>query len=286
MRKLFGTLFVLLIGSSSAFAQTSAPASAPQPAPPAKTSTLEKQFLKNLLADQKAIWTSPFKVQTDDLKWLVPFTAGTATLIATDRGTGDWIADVGAEHSDLVPVSKGISYAGDHYVVGGAAAAFYLIGRATGNERARETGILTAETLINSWIVSGVIKGVTQRGRPDSGEDRGRFFTGGTSFPSGHSIQIWSIATVVAHEYHDQKWVQVTAYGTATLVGLSRFTAQRHYLSDVLVGSSLGFLIGRYVYQTHHIEAEHGQRTTKWPLIAPQMDRRARAYGVTVAWTY
>lgn len=278
MQRLFSTLVVFLIGASPAFAQTTPP----PPPTPAQTSTLEKQFFKNLLKDQKAIWTSPFKIQTGDLKWLVPFTAGTAAFIATDRDTGDWIA----EHPELLPVSKGISYAGTGYTTAGAVATIYLIGRASGNERLRETGLLSAEALLNSWVVVSVVKGVTQRSRPDEGEGRGRFFTGGTSFPSGHSINVWSIATVVAHEYRGNKWVQVAAYGSAGLIGVSRFTAQRHYLSDVLVGSTLGFLIGRYVYETHHVLPGPGERAVKWPLISPQMDRRARSYGVTLAWVY
>ena len=135
MQRLFSALFIFLVGASTAFAQTPSPAPAAPATVSRNASTLEKQFLKNILKDQKTIWTSPFKIQTGDLKWVVPFTAGTAAFIATDRDTGDWIAEIGAKHSDLLPVSKGISYAGEHYTVGAAAAAFYLVGRATGNER-------------------------------------------------------------------------------------------------------------------------------------------------------
>jgi membrane-associated phospholipid phosphatase len=287
MQRLFGTLFVLTLASATpAYAQ--APAAAPAPTTPVATTSLERQFLKNLLNDQKAIWTSPFHIRPADVWWVAPIAGGTAAFIATDRKTGDWIAG----YPELKPVSDGISYAGTVYSVGGAALTFYVIGRATHNDRARETGLLGAEALVNSFIVAGVVKGVTQRSRPDDGEDRGRFWTGGTSFPSGHSIQIWSVATVVAHEYRDTRWVPVVAYGSATLVALSRFPAQRHYLSDVLVGSSLGYLIGRYVYHAHHQVMVPGASgnllagTNRWPMIAPQFDRRARTYGVQLAWIY
>jgi membrane-associated phospholipid phosphatase len=283
LQRLFSALFFLAIASHAA-AQT--PVASPAPATAAPTS-LERQFLKNLLRDQKAIWTSPFHIRASDVRWVAPIAAGTAAFIATDRKTGDWIAG----YPDLKPVADGISYAGTVYSVGGAALTFYVIGRATHNDRARETGLLGAEALINSLIVSGVVKGVTQRSRPDEGEDRGRFWTGGTSFPSGHSIQVWSVATVVAHEYHDKRWVPVVAYGAASLVALARFPAQRHYLSDILVGSSLGYLIGRYVYHAHHQVTAPGASgnlldAKRWPLIAPQFDRRARTYGVQMAWVY
>jgi len=40
----------------------------------------------------------------------------------------------------------------------------------------------------------------------------------------------------------------------ATAVSLSRMTSQRHYASDVLVGSAIGYLIGNFVMR-HHSEA-------------------------------
>jgi hypothetical protein len=44
----------------------------------------ERNFLKHLVLDQKAIWSSPPHLQPDDFKWLVP-SAGIATgLFVTD----------------------------------------------------------------------------------------------------------------------------------------------------------------------------------------------------------
>jgi membrane-associated phospholipid phosphatase len=80
----------------------------------------------------------------------------------------------------------------------------------------------------------------------------GDFLEGGNSFPSGHSMAIWSVATVVALEYRRHRWVQFTAYGIATLVNVSRFTGSNPFLSDVLIGSATGYGTARYVYQAHH----------------------------------
>ncbi len=258
-------------------AQTSATPAQQQPA----ASSLEKQFLKNLLRDQKAIWTSPFHFRTTDLRWFVPLAGGTAAFIATDRDTGDWIAG----YPELVDPSVAISYAGSAGTLTAATAAFYLIGRATHNDRARETGLLGGEALIDSILVVTALKTATQRARPDAGEDRSKFFVGGRSFPSGHASETWALATVIANEYRGRRTVQIAAYGAATLISLSRFTAQRHYLSDVLVGSAIGYGIGSYVYRAHHV-GDRGPGSSKLPLIAPQYDRLARAYGVAVTWIY
>ncbi len=239
------TVFFLAVIS----AQAQAPSPTPSPTPQSsKTPTLESQFFKNVLRDQEAIWTSPFRLHGRDARWLAPLALGTAALIATDRRTGD---EVGESTSQL-NASRIVSYAGSAYGVGAIAATFYCFGRAKHDARARETGVLGAEALIDSAIVVTALKEITQRRRPLSGPNRGDFFDGGSSFPSGHSIQAWSLAAVIANEYHDHRWVQVGAYGIASAVSLSRFTGRQHYLSDVLVGSAAGYGIGRYVYRTHH----------------------------------
>ena len=259
------------------------------PVSPSPTPSLERQFLKNILRDQRAIWTSPFRLKEDDAKWLVPLGLSTAGLIAVDRRTA------GALHDNRLRlnISRDVSYLGSGYGTSVVAATFYLVGRKTGNTRARETGILGGEALIDAGIVAAVLKTATERRRPRAKEP-GDFFEGGLSFPSGHTIASWSLATVVANEYRDNRLVQVTAYGLATVVSMSRFTGRNHFLSDVLVGSAIGYGIGRYVYHQHH-DPKPGKeagpqtlhaRSKLLPLIAPSYDRRGRDYGVTLVWKF
>ena len=96
------------------------------------------------------------------------------------------------------------------------------------------------------------------------------------------------MASVVAHEYSGHRWVPYVAYGTAAAVGAARVAAQRHYLSDVLVGGALGYAIGRYVYRTHQRLDREGAPATvfgiPWPAIAVQYAPGAHEYGVTFAW--
>jgi len=289
---LFGMILSALVYSGTFSAQAQTPEASPSPTPMVSaTSTLEKQFFKNVLSDQKAIWTFPFHLHGRDARWMAPLGLGTAALIATDRRTGDEIA----ESTSQLNASRIVSYAGSGYGVGGVALTFYLVGRAKHDDRARETGLLGAEALIDSAIVVTALKEITQRKRPLSGKSRGDFFDGGSSFPSGHSIEAWSLATVIANEYHDRPLVQFAAYGLAGAVSVARFTGEKHYLSDVLVGSAMGYGIGRYVYHAHHRktsvdsgddEAESRGRSRAWPLIAPLYDRHTREYGAALAWSF
>ena len=284
-----------------------APSATPR-APPSPTPSLERRFLSNIGRDQRAIWTSPFRLGRGDARWLAPLGVSTLALIASDQETGEL-----SDNDRRISVSKDISQAGSIYSTGGLAAAFYLVGRATGNARARETGLLGGEALINTAIVYSVLKNVSQRPRPTVDGAHAEFFDGGHSFPSGHAASAWALATVVANEYHDRRAVRFGAYGLAAAVSVSRYTARKHFLSDVLVGSAIGYGIGRYVYRTHHntaldasgahtsqggevksdgaddsnVEAGRESAHSKlMPFVVPSFSRARREYGVALSWSF
>jgi len=283
-------IFFAFTVRAAAQSSTPAPAPSPQGAPSptaSPTPAPDREFFRNILRDQRAIWTSPLHLKREDARWLVPLGLTTAGLIATDRHTA------GALHDDRLRLqaSRDVSYAGSLYTAGALATTGYLIGRWADKPRLRETGLLSAEALANSVIVYSALKVVTQRPRPREDGGRGRFFTGGGSFPSGHTTNAWALATIVAHEYKDHPLVRWSAYGIATLVGVSRFTGRNHFLSDVLVGSAIGYGIGRYVYYKHHDPnldspgvAPSRPHSKLWPLIAPRYEARGRGFRLTLAW--
>jgi len=271
--------FVLLFSAVVVRAQTS-PAPSPSPTP-----SLEHEFFKNILHDQKAIWTAPFHLERSDAKWMIPAGVGWMALVTTDRMTGDEIG----ESERQVALSRHISNVGSVYSIAGVAGTFYLLGRAKKNDRARETGLLSAEAMIDSIIVEGGLKGITQRARPLDGRERSEFFDGGSSFPSGHATQTWAVATVIANEYKDRPAVQIAAYGIATAVSVGLFTGHKHYVSDIVAGSALGWGIGRYVYRTHHVSATSDDQTvtkSAWPSIMPEFNRAVHQYGVALTWNF
>ncbi|MDT4968490.1 MAG: hypothetical protein QOJ64_3227 [Acidobacteriota bacterium] len=289
---------LILIASMTIRAQAPAgkapPVAQPSPTPNAKSSpSLERRFFRNILADQQAIWTSPFRIGRDDAKWLAPLGLATASLLATDRHTAGALAE---NDRTRLRISRDISQGGAFYTTGGIATGFYLVGRATNNARARETGLLGGEALIDSGIVVSVLKGVSQRPRPPLDDASGEFFDGGQSFPSGHAASVWSLATVVAYEYGNHRpLVRFGAYGLATAVSLSRFTGQNHFLSDVLVGSAIGYGIGRYVYRKHHdpdLDASESDargkssRSKLMPFTSPVYSRASQSYGLALAWSF
>ena len=282
-------LAIILCFAAPGMAQTPTKPN-PQPTP-----SLEKKFFVNILRDQRAIWTSPFHMHGADAKWLAPLGLSTIALITTDRHTSGALVTHG-DNLDRLRISKDISRMGSLYATGGLAGVLYLTGRATHNARLRETGLLGAEALIDSGIVVNALKTISQRQRPPVDNSSGEFFDGGSSFPSGHAISAWSLATVIAKEYgHHRPLVQIGAYGLASAVSISRYTGRNHFLSDVLVGSAMGYGIGRYVYHKHHdttLDAQNKKqndnvvRSKLFPSIVPLYNPRAHVYGGMLAWNF
>ena len=132
-------------------------------------------------------------------------------------------------------------------------AGLWIYGMKTDNAHAREAGTLELETLTNSFLIYAPMQFIAGRQRPGEGNGNGDFWrhhSMNTSFPGGHAMFTWSMATVIAREY-PKTWVRVLAYGAAGAVTVSRFMARDHWSSDMLVGSALGFAIGNHIFHSH-----------------------------------
>ncbi len=183
---------------------------------------------------------TPFRNTT--LYWNAAVTTGAGVLIANDESVAQQVSP--SWHQTSTNVANACTY-GAAATAGG----IYLTGLFTHDAHARRTGVLSAEAAIDSFLLYGSMKLIFNRERPYTGNGDGKFFAGNFSsgsFPSGHSAFAWTLASVIAHEY--PKWpVQLAMYGMATAVSTTRVTGGQHFPSDVFVGSTLGFLVGRYV---------------------------------------
>lgn len=144
----------------------------------------------------------------------------------------------------------------------GTAGAFALSGLVLQDRKMTRTSVRVVEAVLYTKLVVGLGKGLASRSRPfvNAGpfeSDPGAFANRHehASMPSGHTARAFAIASVVAHQY-PQWYVQLPAYGMASSVALERVRSGDHWVSDVLVGGALGYLIGRSV--TSHIPSPDG----------------------------
>jgi hypothetical protein len=220
---------------------------APEPQIPISERGLPLAILK----DQISIWTSPVRVRTHDLIWLLPLGAATGVALVTDTHVMRNVSHRPAFNKDSVNASNILLGSQIAIPVG-----LYGVGLLKGDPHARETGVLSAEALVDSVVVEEVVKIIFRRERPLHNDAAGNFFAPNVgangSFPSSHSMLAWTLAGVVTGEY-SSKWIQVTMYSIASGVSLTRVLGQEHFPSDVLVGGATGWLIGHYVFSKHRV---------------------------------
>jgi len=91
----------------------------------------------------------------------------------------------------------------------------------------------------------------------------------GKSFFSGHTSAAFSLATSFAEVYGENPYLKYGAYGLASLTAYARVHDQKHWLSDTIVGATMGYAITKaYIYVfDHYVENKGGS-----PLISPNID--------------
>jgi hypothetical protein len=109
--------------------------------------SLKRMFL-NIRGDQKAIWTSPFNIGARDSAWLLPLGAAAAGLIGSDEHS---MARV-RSNTDAISLGKNVSDA-SLISMASVPALLYVWGGLHGYPRAHETGLLSGEALMNSFVV-------------------------------------------------------------------------------------------------------------------------------------
>ncbi len=230
-------------------------------APPAADAAPSESFIgtvgaagKTIGQDEWHIIKAPFHKKA--IVWDVLFLGATGVLIANDESV---LYSIPTQwHSTNREISNAALY-GTVAVAGG----IYLTGLFTENEHSQEVGIRTAEATVDSVILYGAMKAIFQRQRPYTGPGEGNFFAGNWtngSFPSGHAMFTWTIASTVAHQYHSIP-LDILLYGAASTVTTTRVLAGQHFPSDVFVGSVLGYLIGDYI--AHKPQEIRGIRASK-----------------------
>ncbi len=209
-------------------------------------------FLRHMTEDQREFWGSAKQLRRPEtLQTFLPFAGFTGLLMSEDS----WISKQVSGNANQLRRSQDFSNYGA-FSLAGAAAGAYALGRLTGNDHLRETGFLSGEASINSTLIAYALKEVTQRQRPYEGSENGgsgagHFFAGGSSFPSEHAAVAWSVASIVAHEYPGPL-TRLLAYSMASAVTVTRVTGKQHFSSDVVVGSALGWYLGRQIFRAHH----------------------------------
>jgi len=110
-------------------------------------------------------------------------------------------------------------------------------------------------TLLISTIVSFVLKFVVQRPRPfqegliqlSSELIKDSYYIWNFSFPSNHALLAFCAIPILSKEFPKFRYVWIAI---ACLIAFSRIYFGFHFLSDVIAGAAIGYLIGALVVKS------------------------------------
>lgn len=225
-----------------AIAASSAAAPATKPAHPSEPDRPLTQIFRNLAEDVRALPSA-------DTAIVLGTGAGIAIVVhPIDDNLSTWAAEQGP--SGYTKIGRTI---GDGWIQGGTALATYAVGLATHHEPTAHLGSdLIRGQFLNAIVTRGT-KLIAQRARPSGGKD---------SFPSGHTSASFLTAAVL--DGHFGTRVGAPAYAVASFVAWTRVRDDDHWLTDTIIGATIGTIIGRTVTAT--------ERQKRW-IVTPSVGR-------------
>ncbi len=196
-----------------------------------------------IVTDLHNIYTSPIQVKESDLCLVI---MGTGTMLLVDQDVYDRI-NAGPRSPEAGRISAVVTE------LGNSLSALAICGLISIKDP--DTAYLGANAVAYSGIACLTLKAAFGRARPWT--DEGPYsFTGPrisddyNSMPSGHSATAFALATVLAKQYPEHKYV---FYACASLVAISRVYVHAHWPSDVLAGAALGVWSANHVMKSSRI---------------------------------
>jgi len=214
-----------------------------------KKDKLSKEFFLSCKDDFLNVLVSPKEWKGKSLLTFSAIVGAGFLLYAADGDIHLW------SQNNQSPLSRDffefITHFGDGYVLLGLMTALYATGEVFQQNSLRKTALLSLESWLISGAVVGGLKFVSGRARPYTGESSHSFHPFSTksrfnSFPSGHSSSAFAVATVIAKQ-SEEAYVDIFAYTIASLVALSRNSVNKHWPSDILIGSAIGYFVAEKI---------------------------------------
>ncbi len=259
----FISLYFFLFGSTLVVAQEKIDTIQASPKP------FHKHFVRSIFQDTRDVMIAPF--HWNSKQWIAFAGVAAATVLISTQDVNVYnFASRNHSHAVDEIEKYGLEPWGSGRYTMGTMALFYGYGMLSKDKLSKKTALLGVKAYLISALYVTPVKQLFHRHRPGhdptnqyiidgpfapgtdfgslkgiwNGFDSERPYT---SFPSGHTISVFSVATVVATEYKHSTWVPIVSYSIATLSGLSRVASGHHWLSDVFMGAAFGYAIGKTI---------------------------------------
>ena len=251
------------------------PTAAPPVAPPAAKdsgrsdpSLIDVGYLKSYPLNAARILSAPLRFDRSD--WIdTAIVLGIGGgLVVLDSTIRDFVQDdLRGDGTD--DISNFFREFGNTRFLAVGLGATYVGAELMGDEQLQETALLAEQSLLLAALMGTGIKWVTQRDRPNTGKSSTSwspfsFDESNSSFPSGHAINAFSVASVIASQHAEQPLVAPLVYGIASLTAFSRLNQNKHWASDVFMGAAIGYFIGKTVVRYNPFNPAPGMTVRPW----------------------
>jgi membrane-associated phospholipid phosphatase len=203
-------------------------------------------------------------------------TAASIGLMRWDPDIAHWLQKPGQQSSDAWSWAGGARHVNERSLFV-AEMLLWGTGRLTRSETLADVSWHAAEAVGITTVGTQIVRIAVGRSRPFVTNDDDQFdfkpFKGRDSqayraIPSLHAAASFATAAVLTGETHRRrpalvKVVAPVTFAAATLPGLGRMYADKHWASDVALGAVWGTMIGIATVRWHH---EHGDRMDRWML--------------------
>jgi len=238
---------------------------------------LNKEFLLNFGRDFAEVLISPKNWKGRDFLSLSAVLGAGLLLYSVDQDIQQWIRDHRSSSSE--DIFKAIDHLGNGAVLIGLMTALYVSGEVSDSNSLRETALLSLESWLTAGIIVRGLKSVAGRARPWTGESSHGFHPFSTrsrfaSFPSGHASSAFAVAAVIADQ-SKKIYIDILAYSLATLAAISRVHIDKHWASDILIGSAIGHFVAKKIC------ALDRNRDSNRVKLSFQLSRQRQAFSLT-----
>ena len=220
-------------------------------------SLLSKKYLKSYWNSGLTVLAQPLHYDWKDWTVFGGVAAVTTLAFVYDDEIYDFV-DGTFGNEKWNTASKCTDVFGEEYFILPSIALTYAVGAIGDHCRLKNMSLAALQSFVYAEVASAGLKVLTCRLRPSEVNSQqstvnsqtwlGPFKSfKSTSFPSGHAMRSFALATTIAGFYPDKKWVGIVSYSLATMTSLGRVVSKEHWASDVIVGAALGYFIGRGV---------------------------------------
>jgi hypothetical protein len=208
------------------------------------------QFAK----ESQSLIKQPFKWDISDWGKFGIIASSTFLIIQFDSEIRNEFQKLEINRKSL-PIETGRMW-GEIYTTGVIGGVFAINGIVSDDKTSKKIAFEIFQSALYTGFITQSLKMLFGRSRPYTGEGSksfnsfSKFSDDHWGLPSGHTSLAFSLSTVLS-ENSESDLLKILAFIPAIMTAYSRVIQDKHWTSDVFLGASIGYFVGKWVSNLH-----------------------------------